>query len=175
MKFSVHCGLAAVPKGAGITKRQAVRGIIADQGKLLMVTNVCRDYKFPGGGVHEQEDERLALLREIKEETGYTDLEILGLAGEAEQINVDLHNQFGYFVMHSSYYLCRLNSREQVLPRLDAYEDQLDFKPVFITAAEALEINQHLLLNADYQNHWLLRETKVLAILSKEKNLMNML
>ena len=53
--------------------RPSVRGIIIKDGKIAMVHSLkCNYYKFPGGGIKAGEEHRETLLREVKEETGYT-------------------------------------------------------------------------------------------------------
>lgn len=44
-------------------RRTAVRGIIYDRDRLLMVQTRLGDYKFPGGGVQENETHEEALKR----------------------------------------------------------------------------------------------------------------
>ena len=51
--------------------RVAVRGIIFIDGKLLMIENNFGEAKLPGGGIECGEDDSEALVREVKEETGY--------------------------------------------------------------------------------------------------------
>ena len=51
--------------------RVAVRGIILMDGRMLMIENAFGEVKLPGGGIEKGEDEQQALLREVREETGY--------------------------------------------------------------------------------------------------------
>ena len=51
--------------------RVAVRGIIFIDGKLLMIENSFGEVKLPGGGIDSGENDYQALVREVKEETGY--------------------------------------------------------------------------------------------------------
>ena len=56
-----------------VFKRPSARAVIFKGDKIALVyaTNE-KYYKFPGGGIHEDEDKREALLREVKEEVGLT-------------------------------------------------------------------------------------------------------
>lgn len=53
-------------------KTRGVKGIIFNQGKVLMVrlTYYPHTWTFPGGGVHKNEDIRSAVIRECAEEVG---------------------------------------------------------------------------------------------------------
>ena len=86
-----------------IKKRTAVRGVIHYQNKLLMVRTNEGDYKFPGGGMEEGETDKETLLREITEETGYTDIHIGLLIGKAFEQNIDTADPSQYFQMESCY------------------------------------------------------------------------
>ena len=50
--------------------RKALRGIALREGKVLLLSNLRGDYKFPGGGLEPSETAEEALKREVKEETG---------------------------------------------------------------------------------------------------------
>lgn len=151
-----------------INKRKAARGVIIYNKKLLMVKTSVGDYKFPGGGVSDYEELRYALLREIREETGYVDVTIGPCIGTALEQNLDNFEEDAMFQMESTYYLCKLNSLEQVAPKLEQYEKDLAFTGEFITIDEAYQINHSLLLQYGNQkipdvgmkmNDWVERET----------------
>ncbi|MCB9820583.1 class I tRNA ligase family protein [Candidatus Nomurabacteria bacterium] len=69
-------------------ERLGVSAIIRNsQGKILVQQNEHQRgilHSLPGGGVEEGENVEEALIREIKEETGYTDLEIVFCKGAYE-------------------------------------------------------------------------------------------
>lgn len=58
-------------ENASLFFRTAVRGIIRRDGKYLLIHSKYGDYKFPGGGMEEGENQIDTLIREIKEETGF--------------------------------------------------------------------------------------------------------
>ena len=59
-------------EGDGVFCRPSARGIIFDVcGRIALVySQKEKYYKFPGGGIHKDEDKKEALIREVSEETG---------------------------------------------------------------------------------------------------------
>ncbi|MGN0416241.1 MAG: NUDIX hydrolase [Agathobacter sp.] len=59
-------------KNDRVFRRPSVRGIIfKDDNKIALVySKKEKYYKFPGGGIHEDEDKKEALIREVREEVG---------------------------------------------------------------------------------------------------------
>ena len=54
-----------------IYKRPSARGIIINNSKIALVySKKEKYYKFPGGGIKENEDMSSALIREVREEVG---------------------------------------------------------------------------------------------------------
>lgn len=55
-----------------VFRRPSVRAIIIREDKVLMIHSKKYDYyKFPGGGPDKGESHIQALIREVKEESGY--------------------------------------------------------------------------------------------------------
>lgn len=162
-----------LPTGAVKNERTAVRGIICHEGKLLMVETNRGDYKFPGGGIKSGEKRKEALLREIREETGYTEILIGPCIGTVLEQNADTKEPGEVFSMKSFYYLCRLKDKENGIPVEgsvacpDEYEKKLGFKGCIVGVGEALEANRRLLSGgAGKEISWLSRETEVLKCLA---------
>ena len=87
--------------------REAVRGIIFREGKLLMIYSpVNGDYKFPGGGVDADESYHEALHREINEEAGATVIAITGEFGKMLEYSNAIEEDYETFKMYSYYYFC---------------------------------------------------------------------
>lgn len=143
--------------------REAVRGIILDERKLLMI-HLPRNgtYKFPGGGIAGEETPEEALAREILEECGARVSKILRPFGKVIEFSIPKEEDFDVFRMTSSYYLCEVESAfaEQ---HLDAYEHDLGFYPVWVDVDEAIHSNLDVLLSRREASHrWNARETFVL-------------
>ncbi|MBA2174852.1 NUDIX domain-containing protein [Halobacillus locisalis] len=141
--------------------REAVRAVILSKEKILLVQSSKRDYKFPGGGIEEKESHSEALLREIKEETGYIHGSVKEKIGIIVERKLDEYEKGKVFQMTSHYYLCELTNQEAVAQQLDPYETELAFMPEWVSLEEAIRQNERLIKQGE-QNSWLKRETFVL-------------
>lgn len=149
-------------------KRPSVRGIIIKDKKVAMVYSCKFDYyKFPGGGINSNEDHIQTLIREVSEETG---LEVITSSireyGSVLRIQKSRFAENEIFEQENFYYLCETekNTHDQ---SLDAYELDEGFELRFISASEAININRtHD--HADYDEHLIERESKVLELLVKD-------
>ncbi|MEI5909584.1 NUDIX domain-containing protein [Bacillus spongiae] len=155
---------------SGIKLREAVRGIIISNNRILLVHSNRGDYKFPGGGVEENESHSAALVREIREETGYSNCIVKEKVGMVIERNMDDYENNKLFQMTSHYYLCELTTREKMTQQLDEYESILDFKPRWVSLEEALRQNESLLSQVE-KISWLKRETFVLNELNNTRNI----
>lgn len=151
-----------IPAQGRTILREAVRGIIMDGQKILMVYSpVNGDYKFPGGGMEPGETHETALLREIREETG-THAEILRPFGKVLEYDIPAETDFDIFKMTSYYYWCKIGA-ETSAQSLDTYEADLGFTPVWITLEEAIRQNAIVLQQPTHtQPLWTQRELEVL-------------
>ncbi len=146
--------------------REAVRGIIKHENKLLMVySSKNGEYKFPGGGVDAGETYEEALIREIREECGAKVTDICSEFGKMVEYDVPIEKEFDVFKMISYYYVCDVapTLKEQAL---DEYEEDLGFKPVWIDIDSAIEANRAVIKEkADNAPRWTQRELFVLELL----------
>lgn len=143
-----------------INYRYAVRAIIVNSDKILMIQTNKGDYKFPGGGIEKQESHEEALKREVREEAGYILNEIKDNVGIIIQRHLDKFEKNSVFEMTSYYYLCEI-SKEKGSQDLDDYELEQDFKPVWVEINKAIENNENV-LKQEEKNDWVDRETFVL-------------
>jgi len=149
-----------------IIYRDSVRAIILKNGKILLVfSEASNEYKFPGGGVNEQEIRHIAIKREVLEETGKKVSSVNESLGYVDQIYNDIYNERAYFYLRSFYYFCEV-TEETYNQNLDAYERKLKFIPKWVTIDEAIKVNQEK-FDKGSKYHWTERELFVLKLLKE--------
>jgi 8-oxo-dGTP pyrophosphatase MutT (NUDIX family) len=142
-------------------QREAVRAIIINNNNILLVQSNRGDYKFPGGGVEENESHSKGLIRELREETGYINCVVKDKVGIVIERKFDEYDNNVLFQMTSYYYICELTNEEKITQQLDEYESILDFTPKWVSLDDAIKQNQNLIKEFE-KNSWLKRETFVL-------------
>ena len=145
------------------SKRPSVRAVIFKGDKLAMVYSTRDDYyKFPGGGVEENEAHHTALIREVMEEVGLNVIpSSIKEYGEALLLcKSDLFDNT-IFEQENFYYFCETDDSisEQ---SLDDYEAESGFTLRYVTIEEAIRTNER------YDVDFLIRETGVLRLLAEQ-------
>ncbi len=144
-------------------KRVAVKAIIFVDGNILLIRTKKGDYKFPGGGLKEDEVYIDALKREVIEETGYEIKKVIKPLISVVEKKLDLYEQDTVFIMESTYFICELNSNIQYKQSLDEYEEELDFKAEFVNLKDIYATNVQLLEEKHINmNPWISRENAVM-------------
>jgi 8-oxo-dGTP pyrophosphatase MutT (NUDIX family) len=160
MSFQLTLGIKEISISK-INSREAARAIVIKNGLVLMVKSNKGDYKFPGGGLKIGENHEDALIREVREETGYLVDKVIEKVGIAIERHIDEVEEGSIFEMNSHYYLCQV-SEDHGAQELDDYEEELDFCPQWITIDDAINENEIVLKRKIAVNHWVQRETAVL-------------
>mgnify|MGYP003305054725 FL=1 len=143
--------------------RVAVRGIIFIDGKLLLIEGKSGEVKLPGGGIDPGEDDYAALVREVKEETGYdVILESIIPFGEIEEKRLSVREAMIWH-QFSRLYFCDVYPEKGFCDYTEN-EKKHGFRQVFYTLEEALEKNRRM-LNEEGQLAWNQREYKTLLLL----------
>ena len=146
--------------------RTAVRAVSLRGPELLMVySSNVGDYKFPGGGVDAGETHQQALARELLEECGASLLSVDGELGVIIEYNFAKEKAYDVFKMTSYYYFCQIGE-EFGSQKLDEYEKDLGFQPLWINIDEAILLNRSL-LETDEIPYWLRREIFMLEYLKR--------
>lgn len=149
-----------------IIYKDAVRAIILKESKILLVfSEESKEFKFPGGGVREDEGRETALRRKIVKETGTDVNSINESLGYVDQIYNDIYDDTKYFFLRSYYYFCEVLSMD-LEPGYHIYEKGFKFVPVWVTIDEAIELNQ-IKHDAGSEYNWTERELYVLKLLKE--------
>ena len=145
--------------------RVAVRGIILMDGKLLMIENAFGEVKLPGGGIEKGEDETAALLREVREETGYEVIpESIRPFGQIEEKRLSVHEPMIWHQI-SRLYFCDVAPEQGSCAYTDN-EKKHGFRLVRYTVEEALLKNERM-LEKEGRQPWNQREYETLRLLQK--------
>ena len=147
--------------------RTALRGIILKGDNILLVRTSKGDLKFPGGGLEGNETYEEALIREIREETGYTNATIQTGSefGVYIERKVDEFQLNTVFESRSYYMFVDLKEDERVELKLDDYEEELQFQVEWISIKDAILQNTYALFSAKHPNGWVEREVTILKAL----------
>ena len=143
--------------------REAVRAVIIKNGKVALVKSLKEShYKFPGGGIEENESHIDTLIRETKEETGLViKPNTIKECGLIHEIRKSIYNN-DIFEQKSYYYFAEVE--DNILNQeLSEYEKELQYVLEWVNPSIAYEVNTNL--GKEYVNKFLLREACVLKLL----------
>jgi len=145
--------------GGTVRKRTAARGIIRKDNKFLVVYGKYGDYKFPGGGTEEGESFPDTLIREVREETGYTVIpesirECLLVHEKRKDDVCDV------LEMDSWYYFCDIEDKKGLQSLDEGYEKEYGYKTAWLTLEDLIAKNKAV---KDYEKiPWVMREMVVM-------------
>lgn len=154
-------------KDLPILYRHAVRAIVLNGSKILMIKSKDGDLKFPGGGIERNESPIDALKREMLEESGYPVTSVRQHFGYIEELYDAFDDDVSLFRMRSDYYFVEINETQSSL-NLDDYEAKLGFHPTWVDLDQAIKINTE----TRFAKRWTQRDLHVLIQLKfhQEKN-----
>lgn len=146
--------------------REAVRAIIIKNGKVALVKSLKeKHYKFPGGGIEENESHIDTLIRETKEETGLViKPNTIKECGLILEIRKSIYND-DIFEQKSYYYFAEV---EDIVLRQELSETEKELQYVLEWVDPKYAYLVDLDLSKEYKNKFLLRETCVLKLLINE-------
>ncbi len=111
---------------------QAAGGVVVDDNKVLVLRRPSRDeVRLPKGHIKKRESRAEAALREVVEESGYADLEVVA---DLEHQVVEFDYQGAHVLRDEYYFLMRLGSDRQV----EREEREYQFIPDWVGWDEAL-------------------------------------
>ena len=136
-----------------VVRYEAAGGILVDGDRVLLLrTARYGDLRLPKGHIQDGESPREAALREVVEESGYADLEIVADLGE-QDAEFDAGGQ--HVIRHEYYYVMRLRSRRQVARA----PEEADFTPEWHRGDEAMAG-----LAFDEERRWLVQARRLLDL-----------
>jgi 8-oxo-dGTP pyrophosphatase MutT (NUDIX family) len=128
-----------------ILERQAVRAIVLhEEDILLLFTKRYNDYSFPGGGLHVGEDAHLGLRRELEEETGARNVQILRHYGYVDEYRPHHKPEYDLMYMRSHFYVCHADP-ELGKTAMESYEHANGMTPHWINIHRAIEHNEQVI------------------------------
>ena len=127
--------------------RPSARAIIEKDGRFLVMHSRKYDYyKFPGGGIEAVETPEQALIREVREESGYfVKPETIEEFGRVLRRNRDAKDPDAIFEQQNYYYFCEIGDERVPITQED-YEIEEGFEAVWVECLFALvRVNRHAL------------------------------
>lgn len=155
---------------SGVTlKRRASRAIVLrGEDILLLYTKRYNDFSFPGGGVGDDEELICGLKRELAEETGARNIEVLQEFGFIDEYRPHYRPEFDLIHMLSYFYVCTIDS-ERDAAQMEHYEVSNGMEARWININQAIAHNRSV-INSQESSMGLSveRETLVLELIVKE-------
>ena len=153
-----------------VFRRPSARAIIIKNDKLALVySKKEKYYKFPGGGIHDDEDKKEALIREVREEVGLVVIpESIREYGSVLRRQKSTVKDGEIFEQENYYYFCDVEDRA-VEQDLDAYEDEAGFVLKIVDIDEAIATNAAY-SSEDYFNEIMIkRDRRMLEMIRQER------
>ncbi|HAS80225.1 MAG TPA: DNA mismatch repair protein MutT [Fusobacteriaceae bacterium] len=156
-------------KNKKIYKRIAARGIILDGENILLIhTKRYDDYSFPGGGVDKGETLEDGVKREINEETGAQNIEIISEYGIYDEIKPIHKKDYDFINMVSYFFVCNIH-KELGKTSLEDYEVNNGMDARWINIHEAIAHNKKVIKNQPKTiGLYIDRELFMLELVAKE-------
>ena len=152
-----------------VFRRPSARAIILKGDRIALVyATEEKYYKFPGGGIRENEDKKEALIREVREETGLNVIpESIKEYGSVLRKQKSEKADDTVFEQENFYYLCETEDA-QGAQDLDEYEKDAGFILVYADIDEAIKTNSLFRSDSKVDEIMIGREKRVLDIIKSE-------
>ena len=155
------------PNGVAFVRHSA-RCVNIKSGLVAMVHSIKYDYyKFPGGGIEEDESKEDAMIREAREEAGLLVIpQSVKAYGYVHRIQKSRHDNVDFFLQDNYYFLCEVEETVHS-QNLDDYEADEKFTLEYVEPKRAIFVNRNV-NHGPKDRIGLEREAKVLELLIEE-------
>lgn len=150
-----------------VFERRASRGIILKGNKILLLyTKRYNDYSFPGGGVDPEEDLIIGLKRELSEEIGAKNIEVISEFGYIDEYRPHYKPEYDLIHMLSYFYVCKVDDTFDDT-KFEDYEIANGMSSVWIDIYEAIKHNKEVMARKeDSMGFSIERETFILELVA---------
>ena len=151
-----------------VFRRPSARAIIIKGDKIALVySKKEKYYKFPGGGIRDDEDKREALIREVREEVGMVVIpESIREFGSVLRRQKSDRGEDTIFEQENFYYFCDVED-ELVEQKLDDYESDAEFVLRVVDFDTAIEANDVYTSDVFFNEVMIKRDLRVLRLLKE--------
>lgn len=158
--------------GCKVYRRPSARGIILQEDKIALVYSEREGYyKFPGGGIHENENPETALIREVREETGLVVIpDSIREFGSVLRRQKSDKSENTIFEQENFYYICDVETAN-IGQELDEYEREAGFVLRVLPIDEAICANDEYHSENYFDEVMIKRELRVLQMVKKQMKL----
>ncbi|ASM49036.1 hypothetical protein PESP_a0843 [Pseudoalteromonas espejiana DSM 9414] len=166
LKTMVHPGIN-INQGSQFTRRTGRAIVIKNAKILLMYTNRYEDYSLPGGGVDEGETLEQGLIRELNEETGAQNIQVIKPFGLYEEYRPWYKDDFDIIHIQSYCYICDIDTTLGQA-KLEHYEVQNGMTPKWVNIHDAIAHNERTMSLSEKQGLSIIRETYLLKQIAQQ-------
>ena len=151
-----------------IFKRPSVRGIIIKNCKIALVySEKEKYYKFPGGGIKDNEDMHSALIREVREEVGLIVIpDSIREFGSVMRRQKSNYSPDTIFEQENFYFFCHAEN-QLVEQELDDYEKDAEFSLRIVDIDDAIKANSEYHSDDLFNEIMIKREMQVLQFVKE--------
>ncbi len=168
MKRLFEIDLKDYKESDNVFRRPSARAIIRRDDKIALVySQKEKYYKFPGGGIHDDEDKRQALIREVREEVGMVVIpESIREFGSVLRRQKSDRGEDTIFEQENFYYFCDVED-ELVEQELDDYESDAEFVLRIVDLDTAIKANDIYSSDVFFNEVMIKRDLRVLRLLKE--------
>ncbi len=161
LKTHYHPSISSLEDKTVFTRHSTRSIALQGEAILLLYTERYEDYSLPGGGLDEEEDRVVGMMRELQEETGAKGIKNVEAFGIYEEYRPWYKPDFDVQHMISYCYTCEIDP-ELGATNLEVYEIKNGMKAMWVNIHEAILHNQNTMASSEKKGMSIERETFLL-------------